>query len=139
MLAGQHGPVGTDVHISKAASDADWDALNPNSQETECRACGAYHTKELKNGEEELRKLTCPEFGSGNHGGVGSPAGGHHVAMHHPRLPWPSPTSPLTLEIVFITVSDCFYFISLREGHILTANSRLLQALIIPTYSALNY
>jgi Zn finger protein HypA/HybF involved in hydrogenase expression len=80
-------PEGVTVHVSHATTDADWDALNPNSLETECRDCGAYYTKEWQEGEEPPRELTCPECGSGNHGGVGSPAGGFHLMMHDPRLP----------------------------------------------------
>jgi heterodisulfide reductase subunit A-like polyferredoxin len=74
-------------HIDKTTTQADWDALNPNSLETDCRDCGAYFTMEWKENEKPPEELKCPQCGSCNHGSVGSPAGGMHLAMFDPRLP----------------------------------------------------
>ena len=71
----------TMIFIDRATTPADWDSLNPNSLETDCRDCGTYYTKEWKAGDKPPAVLTCPKCGSGNHGGVGSPAGGMHLLL----------------------------------------------------------
>lgn len=80
-------PEGVSIHLDKATTDDDWSKLNPNSLETSCRDCDTYYTMEWQTGEEPPEKLVCPECGSSNHGGVGSPAGGMHLALWDPRLP----------------------------------------------------
>ena len=73
-------PVPEDVciHVSHTPTQAEWDALDPNSCETTCRDCDTYYEGRL--GE----NLICPECGSSSHGAVGSPAGGMHLLMHDP-------------------------------------------------------
>lgn len=75
------------AHVTKTVTDADWDALNRNSLETDCLDCGNYYTMEWKEGNNPPQKLICPSCGSSNHGCVGSPAGGMHLALHDARLP----------------------------------------------------
>jgi hypothetical protein len=87
IIDGKELPDAVCVHVSRATTQEDWDSLNPNSLETDCRDCGAYYTKEWVEGEEPPQELICPECGSKNHGGVGSPAGGMHLALHDPNLP----------------------------------------------------
>ena len=77
---GEPAPDGVMVHVSRETTQADWDALDPNSCETTCRDCGAYYEGRL--GED----LVCPECGSRSHGAVGSPAGGMHLLMHDPSF-----------------------------------------------------
>jgi hypothetical protein len=86
-LAAGKTPEGVHVHMERATTDEDWAKLNPNSLETDCRDCGAYYTKEWQEDEKPPEKLICPECGSTNHGGVGSPAGGMHLALWDSRLP----------------------------------------------------
>jgi hypothetical protein len=78
------------VHASRETTQADWDALDPNSLETDCRACGAYYAihwaeNEPPAGTDGGKPIVCPHCGSGAHGGSGSPAGGFSVLMHDPR------------------------------------------------------
>ena len=56
ILAGQSAPEGLVVHMSQATTDADWDALNPNSLETECRDCDSYYTMEWEEDEKPPEK-----------------------------------------------------------------------------------
>ena len=74
------------VHASRPTTKADWDTLNPNSLETDCRDCGAYYTMEWAEDEGHPEQLTCPDCGSHNHGSVGSPAGAMSLAMHDPTF-----------------------------------------------------
>ena len=85
------------MFTDKATTAADWDSLNPNSLETECRDSGMYFTKEWRAGDKVPEVLVCPKCGSDNHGGVGSPAGGMHLALWDPELPCP-PSSPASLH-----------------------------------------
>ncbi len=75
------------IFTDKATTKADWDALNPNSMETDCRDCGSYYVMEWKAGEKPPEQLTCPHCKSQNHGGVGSPAGGMHLALWDAEMP----------------------------------------------------
>lgn len=78
-------PEGTMAHVSRETTQADWDALDPDSFDTECRDCGAYYEGKLAPKGQETA-IQCPECGSRNHGAVGSPAGALHLAMHDPRF-----------------------------------------------------
>jgi Zn finger protein HypA/HybF involved in hydrogenase expression len=77
---GEPAPEGVFMHVSHTPTQADWDALDPNSYETECRDCGVYYEGQFEPKPEETY-ITCPECGSANHGCVGSPAGSYSLAM----------------------------------------------------------
>ena len=68
------------VHVDRTPTQADWDALDPNSYETDCRSCGAYLVGQF--GPAPDRALEpCPHCGSKEHGAVSSPAGGEHLLL----------------------------------------------------------
>jgi hypothetical protein len=80
-------PTGFTLHIDRATEPADYDRLNPNSLDTDCRACGSYYEVEWPEGERPPETLTCPHCGSHDHGCVTSPAGAYDLAMWDPNLP----------------------------------------------------
>ena len=85
MEDGTSLPEGVIAHVSRATTQADWDALNPYSESTSCRDCGEYyesHWNEEAHKKSGPPKLVCPKCGSTNHGGTCSPAGADHLAMH---------------------------------------------------------
>lgn len=78
---------GVVCHVDKTTTQADYDKLNPNSLETNCRDCDTYYVMTWEEKDTPPTKLICPECGSNNHGCVGSPAGAAHLAMFDPNMP----------------------------------------------------
>lgn len=73
------------VHVTRATTQADWDALDPNSYETTCAKCGAYIEGQF--GPKGETDTPCPSCGSTEYeGGIGSPAGAFSLAMHDPAF-----------------------------------------------------
>ena len=74
------------VHISRETTQADWDKLDSNSWETNCRDCGHYYTGVFFNRATNamIPEVKCPECGSTKTTGIGSPAGGRHLLLHDP-------------------------------------------------------
>jgi hypothetical protein len=68
------------LHVDRATTKADWDALDPHSYETTCADCGAGIIGQFgPNGETET---PCSQCGSTKTtGGISSPAGAVHLAM----------------------------------------------------------
>ncbi len=89
IVRGEEPPEGVLVHVTRETTQADWDALDPNSFESDCRDCGAYIVGQFAADPAET-VIRCPECGSTNHGGVGSPAGAFSLAMHDPAC-WDFP------------------------------------------------
>lgn len=74
-------PEGVVIHVSKAPARADWDALDPDTYDTECRDCGAYYEGRFPGDRSVPVEPVCPHCGSKRHGSVGSPAGAAALAM----------------------------------------------------------
>ncbi len=86
LWAGEPLPEGFVMHVDRATTKADWDALDPNSYETTCAKCGAYVVGQF--GPNNETETPCAECGSTEYtGGFGSPAGAMHLALHDPDLP----------------------------------------------------
>lgn len=73
------------LHVTKETTQADWDALDPNSYETTCAKCDHAIIGQFgPNGEMET---PCSECGSiETTGGVSSPAGAFSLVMHDPAF-----------------------------------------------------
>lgn len=73
-------PEGVFVHVDRTPTQADWDALDPNSYETNCAKCGSGIVGQF--GPNHETETPCPECGSTEYaGGFSSPAGGMHLAL----------------------------------------------------------
>ena len=84
LIEGGPTPEGVHVHVTKETTQADWDALDPNSYETECAKCGSYIVGQF--GPNNETKTPCSQCGSTEYtGGIGSPAGAFSLAMHDPK------------------------------------------------------
>lgn len=80
IVKGDARPEGVTVHMDRRPTQADWDALDPNSYETTCAKCGAYVVGQF--GPNHETETPCAECGSTEYtGGFGSPAGGMHLAL----------------------------------------------------------
>jgi hypothetical protein len=85
IIEGREPPDGVLFHATKTTTQADWDALDPNSYETECAKCGAYIVGRF--GPNNEANTPCPDCGSTEYtGGIGSPAGAFSLAMHDPAF-----------------------------------------------------
>jgi hypothetical protein len=81
LWSGTPLPEGFTAHVDRAPTKADWDALDPNTYETTCAKCGAYVVGTF--GPNNECETPCSECGSTEYtGGIGSPAGGMHLALH---------------------------------------------------------
>ena len=84
LASGNPLPEGVLVHVTKTTTQADWDALDPNSYETTCAKCG--HAVIGQFGPNGEANTPC-ECGSTEYtGGIGSPAGAFSLAMHDPAF-----------------------------------------------------
>lgn len=82
IVKGEPLPDGVLMHVSHAPTQADWDALDPDTYDTTCRDCGSYYEGRLpQDRSAPPPKLICPHCGSARHGSVGSPAGASSLAM----------------------------------------------------------
>ncbi len=68
-------PEGVYVHVSHTPTQADWDALDPNSWETSCADCGEGYSGVFAS-PPEATEYMCPSCGSTRTEGIASPAGG---------------------------------------------------------------
>lgn len=85
VIDGTALPEGTLVHVTKETTQADWDALDPNSYETTCARCGHAIIGQFgPNGETKTPCSTCGS--TETTGGIGSPAGAFSLAMHDPAF-----------------------------------------------------
>lgn len=86
LAAGKPLPEGVLVHVDRRPTQADWDALDPNSYETTCAQCDAPIFGQFgPNGETDT---PCPDCGSHETtGGIASPAGAMHLALWSDNLP----------------------------------------------------
>ena len=70
----------TVVHTDRATTQADWDALDPNSYETTCADCDTPYEGQFGPG--HSLATPCPCCGSmKTQGGFSSPAGGMHLML----------------------------------------------------------
>lgn len=83
-LAGRREmPEGVFIHVDRETTQADWDALDPNSYETTCAECEAVVIGQF--GPKGEIDTPCPDCGSTKmKGGIGSPAGAFGLAMRDP-------------------------------------------------------
>lgn len=85
ILSGKELPEGVLFHASHKTTQADWDALDPNSYETQCAKCNTYIVGQF--GPNNEATTPCPSCGSTEYtGGIGSPAGAFSLAMHDPAF-----------------------------------------------------
>lgn len=85
LAEGRALPPDTLVHVSRETTQADWDALDPNSYETTCGRCSATIVGQFgPDGECEPKCLVCGS--TETTGGLTSPAGAFHLAMHDPAM-----------------------------------------------------
>jgi ribosomal protein S27AE len=85
IIEGRKPPGDVHIHLTKTTTKADWDALDPNSYETECAKCGAYVVGQF--GPNHETNTPCGKCGSTEYaGGIGSPAGAFSLAMHDPAF-----------------------------------------------------
>lgn len=83
IIEGREPPDGVLFHATKSTTQADWDALDPNSYETTCAKCDAYVVGQF--GPNHETSTPCSQCGSTEYkGGLGSPAGAFSLAMHDP-------------------------------------------------------
>lgn len=83
IVEGRKRPEGVHVHMTKETTQADWDALDPNSYETTCAKC--QHTIIGQFGPKGELQTPCAECGSTETtGSITSPAGAFSLAMHDP-------------------------------------------------------
>lgn len=69
----------TFVHVDRAPTQSDWDALDPDTYETTCADCGTPYDGRF--GPDHNLATPCPNCGSTETGAVGSPAGGMHLIL----------------------------------------------------------
>ncbi len=85
FFSGKPLPEGTIFHGTRTTTQADWDALDPNSYETTCAKCG--HAVIGQFGPKGETETPCASCGSTEYtGGIGSPAGAFSLAMHDPAF-----------------------------------------------------
>lgn len=83
IAAGKEPPEGVLFHATHSTTQADWDALDPNSYETECAKCG--HAVIGQFGPNGETSTPCAICGATEYtGGISSPAGAFGLAMHDP-------------------------------------------------------
>lgn len=85
VIAGTPLPDGVSFHATRITTQADWDALDQNSYETECAKCGAAVIGQF--GPNNEVETPCGQCGSTEMtGGICSPAGAFSLAMHDPAF-----------------------------------------------------